>query len=84
MFLRKGELMKCMITELKCSSDLVQGGIEFPCKLTFSGEERNLRKLQGLLPSDSAVCVLQLLLTQNRKTMVLGMLMFHVEKHQRG
>ena len=57
MFLRKRGLMNCMITGLKqCSSDLVQGEIEVPCKLTFSGEERNVRKLQGLLPSDSAVC----------------------------
>ena len=32
-----------------------QGGLEVPCKLTFSGEQ-NVRKLRGLLPSDSVVC----------------------------
>ena len=57
MFLRKGGLMKCTITGSKrYSSDLTQGGMEVPCKLTFFGEEQNVRKLRGLLPSDSAVC----------------------------
>ena len=56
LFLRKGGLIKCTITGFRQhSSDLVQGGMEVPCQLLFSGEEIDVRKLQRLLPASDSV-----------------------------
>ena len=52
LFLRRGGAMSCEITGLRqYSADLPQGGIEIPCKLTFEGEEKEIKKLIRLTVS---------------------------------
>ncbi len=54
MFLRRaGSMIVCTVTgPRRHSADLVQGGIEVPCKYLFTGEEIFIKKLKRLLPSD--------------------------------
>ncbi len=54
MFLRRvGSVIVCTITgSRRHSIDLVQGGMEVPCKYLFTGEEVFIKKLKRLLPSD--------------------------------
>ena len=50
MFLRKGGAILCTITgNQRYFADLVQGGMEIPCKLTFSGEKYLVAKISHLL-----------------------------------
>ncbi len=49
LFLRRGGSITCEVSgRRRGSTDLVQGGLEIPCKLTFSGKERELKKLKRL------------------------------------
>ena len=76
MFLRKGGVIKCIVTgSRRYSYDLAQEGMEIPCKFTFSGEERNMKMLRLLL---ILKCVQELLFTLTRKMVVLIMLVFHM------
>ncbi len=54
MFLRRvGSTIVCTVTgPRRHSVDLVQGGLEVPCKYLFTGDEVLIEKLKRLLPSD--------------------------------
>ena len=46
-FLRRGGVITCTITGVRqYSSDLLQGGLEIPCRLTFSGSTKEVGKIQ--------------------------------------
>ncbi len=46
----------CEVTGIRCySGDLPQGGLEIPCKLTFRGELKVVRKLKTLLSSKKEI-----------------------------
>ena len=50
LFIDKGGTISCEITgSYRYSSDLPQGGLELPCKLTFSGPAKVLGKICNLL-----------------------------------
>jgi len=52
-FLRRGETMTCVVAGVRqYSSDLLQGGLEVPCKLTFSAPTKEIQKLRKLLSAD--------------------------------
>uniref|UniRef100_A0A1X7TX07 HIRAN domain-containing protein n=1 Tax=Amphimedon queenslandica TaxID=400682 RepID=A0A1X7TX07_AMPQE len=49
MFLRRGTI-NCNVTGArKHSTDLVQGGLEVPCTLTFTGMKQDIEKVKNLL-----------------------------------
>ena len=49
-FLRRGGVMHCIINGNCCySHDLHQGGMKVPCKLVFSGAEKDLDKVKKYL-----------------------------------
>ena len=49
-FIRRGGVMHCIINANRCySHDLPQGGMEVPCKLMFSGAEKDLDKVMKYL-----------------------------------
>ena len=46
LFLRSGGRITCTVTgRRKYSNDLEQGGLEIPCRVTFSGQRNNIRRL---------------------------------------
>ena len=46
LFLRRGGSISCEVTgHRQYSADLAQGGMEIPCKLTFTGEGKEIKKL---------------------------------------
>ena len=50
-FLRRGGIITCTITGARqYSSDLPQGGLEIPCRLTFSASSKEISKIKKLLP----------------------------------
>ena len=50
-FLRRGEIITCTITGARqYSSDLPQGGLEIPCRLTFSSSSKQISMIKKLLP----------------------------------
>ena len=52
LFLRRGGTINCKITEARRFSGDPQGGLEVPpCKVTFKGNPKNMRKLKKLLKS---------------------------------
>ncbi len=49
LFLRRGGSITCEVSgQRRRSTDLVQGGLEIPCKLILTGEEGELKKLKRL------------------------------------
>ena len=55
MFLRRRGTIMCTVTGHKrYSADLVQGGMEVPCTLTFFGDDE-VKKIRKLLPTDIPV-----------------------------
>ena len=49
LFIRRGGTIRCRVTgRRRYSSDLPQGGLEIPCKLTFEGEAKEIKKLLKL------------------------------------
>ena len=57
MFLRRDGVIVCTVVGPKrYSADLVQGGMEIPCKYLFTGKEDIVGKLQKLLPPDMIQC----------------------------
>ena len=49
LFLARGDTISCIITgEQRYSHDLPQGGLEFPCKLLFTGKSKEINKLKRL------------------------------------
>ena len=58
-FLRRGGVMKGTVTETRrYSSDLEQGGMEIPCKLTFMGPPTELQKVQKFFVSALGIRVI--------------------------
>jgi hypothetical protein len=52
LFLRHGGTINCEVSgKRRYSSDLVQGGLEVPCKLFFSGDTGLMNKLKKLRKS---------------------------------
>ena len=50
LFLRRGGTTTCRVTGAnRYSADLVQGGLEIPCKLVFTGDDKDIAKVQELL-----------------------------------
>ena len=50
LFLRRGGSLQSTVTgRRQYSSDLLQGGLEIPCKLLFSGRPKDIRKLKKLV-----------------------------------
>ena len=50
LFLRRGGSLQSTVTgRRQYSSDLLQGGLEIPCKLLFSGRSKDIRKLKKLV-----------------------------------
>lgn len=50
LFLQRGGTITCRVTGAKrYSADLVQGGLEIPCKLIFTGDDKDIAKVQKLL-----------------------------------
>ena len=50
MFIHRGGSIVCTVTGFRqFSDDLVQGGLEIPCKLTFTGDNTLILKLKGLI-----------------------------------
>ena len=50
LFLRRGGFINCEVTgSRRYSADLDQGGLEIPCSLTFTGEIKEVQKVQRLL-----------------------------------
>ncbi len=48
-FLRNGNTITCSISgDRRHSSDLIQGGMEIPCKLRFLGQECDIKKLKKI------------------------------------
>ena len=46
LFLRRGGNIHCIISgERRYSRDLPQGGLEIPCRIIFSGEPKEIKKL---------------------------------------
>lgn len=43
-----GEIV-CTVSDNRRRSPLAQGGLEIPCKLTFTGKKNNIKKLKKLL-----------------------------------
>ena len=49
LFLARGGTISCIITgERRYSHDLIQGGLELPCKLLFTGKSKEIKKLKWL------------------------------------
>lgn len=49
LFMRRGGTIQCRVTGHKrYSADLVQGGLEIPCSLTFKSTTEELKKLKKL------------------------------------
>ena len=49
-FLRRGGTITCKVSgRRRYSNDLPQGGVEIPCYLLFSGEDREIKKLKALM-----------------------------------
>ena len=47
LFLRRGGSIYCIVTgRRRYSSDLIQGGLEIPCDLLFTGTEEEIKKLK--------------------------------------
>ena len=50
LFLGKGSSLICQVTDSQhYSIDLLQGGLEIPCRLVFSGQSKLIIKVQKLL-----------------------------------
>ena len=50
-FIRRGGVASCKVTGGRpYSADLLQGGMEVPCKMTFTAPVREIEKLRRLLP----------------------------------
>lgn len=50
LFIRRGGQIKCEVTgRRRRSADLVQGGLEVPCDLTFKSTKKELEKINSLL-----------------------------------
>ena len=50
MFLQTGDIIKCtVIRNRQYSTDLVQGGLEVPCKLKFTGDDKHIEKVNKLI-----------------------------------
>ena len=52
LFLRKGCIISCTVTVTgvrQFSADLVQGGLEIPCRLVFQGSSRDVDKMKNVL-----------------------------------
>ena len=56
-FLRRGGTMTCTVAGVRqYSSDLLQGGLEVPCKLSFSAPTKDIQKLCKLLSANQSHC----------------------------
>ena len=50
MFLRRGGSLTCQVVSFRrYSADLPQGGLEVPCSLKFSGEMKDVSKVEKLI-----------------------------------
>ena len=50
LFLRRGGSIRSTVTgRRRYSSDLLQGGLEIPCTLLFTGDAKEIKKLKKLL-----------------------------------
>uniref|UniRef100_A0A1X7UN36 HIRAN domain-containing protein n=1 Tax=Amphimedon queenslandica TaxID=400682 RepID=A0A1X7UN36_AMPQE len=50
LFLRRGGTITCKVSgRRRYSADLLQGGVEIPCCLMFSGEDCEIKKLKALM-----------------------------------
>ena len=50
LFLRKGGIISCVINGARrYSADLIQGGLEVPCRLVFQGSPQDLHKMKKML-----------------------------------
>ena len=50
LFLRKGGNISCVVNGARqFSTDLVQGGLEVPCRLVFQGSTRDIDKIRQML-----------------------------------
>lgn len=50
LFLRRGGTITCTVTgRRRCSVDLVQGGLEIPCILTFRANKKEIEKLKKIM-----------------------------------
>ena len=57
LFIQKGGVIVCTVTgPRRYSSDLPQGGLEVPCRLSFRGDSKLITKLNRLLRSDATNC----------------------------
>ena len=55
LFIQRDDIIACqMIGSKQYSMDLSQGGLEIPCVLTFSGEQREVLKVQKLVEEINA------------------------------
>ena len=53
LFLRRGGTIVCHVNGTKrYSADIVQGGLEIPCKLVFTGDGKDVAKVTKLLKCD--------------------------------
>ena len=58
LFLRNRGSIQCTITGgRQYSRDLIQGGLEVPCKLTFKGEEKYVVKVEKLIKPTTDITV---------------------------
>ena len=48
-FLQNDGEITCEVTGNRRHSDLLQGGMEIPCKYKFTGKKKNIKKLNTLL-----------------------------------
>ena len=59
-FLRRGGTINCIVNgHRRYSEDLPQGGLEIPCRLTFTSTKPECSKLQKLIRSSLAVTVVE-------------------------
>ena len=47
-FLKKGSISCQIMGKRYCSVDLLQGGLEVPCTLTFAGNSQDIKKVKKL------------------------------------
>ena len=58
LFLRNRGSIECTVTgSRRYSRDLVQGGLEVPCKLTFKGESKYVRKVEKLIKPATGIAM---------------------------
>ena len=56
MFLQTGGIINCyVISSRQYSRDLVQGGLEVPCELKFTGHKEDIEKVNKLIKATLAV-----------------------------